>query len=232
MKTSNYLMQIECILDIIDKNKILVISNNDKSKIKEIVLNYESDILFSIGFDLEHNLPYNLIKNLWGDLSNKIIEFINNNKNNKNINLNCIINNGIDSSIMMQLKESIIEIITFSFLFPFFLYYNSSIIALSCLKIALNKYNIKIDIIDIISNHKEMEYISIDDIEVCSSLIDEVIISTNKKINNETQINNINNINIQNFISINHNTDQNNELKKKISDISITNDVFFSKKQK
>jgi hypothetical protein len=79
-------MQIECILDIIDKNKILDISANNKLKIKEIVINYETDILFAIGFDLEHNLPYNLIKSLWGDLSNKIIEFINNNKNNKNIN--------------------------------------------------------------------------------------------------------------------------------------------------
>ena len=225
-------MQIESILDIIDKNKILDISNTNKLKIKEIILNYETDLLFSIGFNLEHNLPYNLIKSLWGDLSNKIIEFINNNKNNKNINLNYILSNGDEAIIMQTIKESIIEIITYSFLFPFFLYYNSSTIALSCLKIVLNKYNIKINIIDIISNHKEMEFISIDDIEVCSSLIDEVIISTNKKINNETQINNINNINIQNLISINHNTEQNNELKKKISDISISNDVFFSKKQK
>ena len=232
IKSSNFLMQIEYILEIIDKNKILDISESNKLKIKEIVLNYETDILFSIGFNLEHSLPYNLIKILWGNLSNKILEFININKNNKNINLNYIINNGDEASIMKTIKESIIEIITYSFLFPFFLYYNSSIIALSCLKIALNKFNIKINIIDIISNHKEMEFISIDDIEVCSSLIDEVIISTNKKINNETQINNINNINIQNLISINHNTAQNNELKKKISDISISNDVFFSKKQK
>ena len=68
IKSSNFLMQIEYILEIIDKNKILDISESNKLKIKEIVLNYETDILFSIGFNLEHSLPYNLIKSLYGNL--------------------------------------------------------------------------------------------------------------------------------------------------------------------
>ena len=75
-------MQIDFILDIIYKNNIIDIKeNNDKIKMKDTVLNYETDILFSINFNLEHELPYNYIKNIWGELSNKVWEYINNNKN-------------------------------------------------------------------------------------------------------------------------------------------------------
>ena len=117
-------------------------------------------------------------------------------------------------------------------------------IALSCLNIALKHFKIKINIIDIISNHKEMESISMDDIEICSSLIDETILSKIKSVNNEMQVNNINNINIKNIISINHNSESNDETKKmnsinfninmKISGNENPNksEMIFSKKEK
>jgi len=233
LKITNYLMKIDFILDNIYNNNILIVKDNDeKLRIKNIVLKYESDILFSINFDLEHDLPYIYIKNLWGDLSNKILEYINNKKNNINNINNNFFNNGDDTSKIKIIKDYISEILNYSFLFPFFLYYNSTIIALSCLNLALKKFNIKINIIDIISNHKEMKIISIGDIEVCSSLIDEIILSKIRKINNDTQTNNINNINLQNFLSINNNTEANNETKIKLSDSIKKNGIFIVKDQK
>ena len=233
LKITNYLMKIDFILDNIYNNNILIVKDNDeKLRIKNIVLKYESDILFSINFDLEHDLPYIYIKNLWGDLSNKILEYINNKKNNINNINNNFFNNGDDTSKIKIIKDYISEILNYSFLFPFFLYYNSTIIALSCLNLALKKFNIKINIIDIISNHKEMKIISIGDIEVCSSLIDEIILSKIRKINNDTQTNNINNINLQNFLSINNNTEANNETKIKLSDSIKKNGIFIIKNQK
>ena len=233
LKITNYLMKIDFILDNIYNNNILIVKDNDeKLRIKNIVLKYESDILFSINFDLEHDLPYIYIKNLWGDLSNKILEYINNKKNNINNINNNFFNNGDDTSKIKIIKDYISEILNYSFLFSFFLYYNSTIIALSCLNLALKKFNIKINIIDIISNHKEMKIISIGDIEVCSSLIDEIILSKIRKINNDTQTNNINNINLQNFLSINNNTEANNETKIKLSDSIKKNGIFIIKNQK
>ena len=233
LKITNYLMKIDFILDNIYNNNILIVKDNDeKLRIKNIVLKYESDILFSINFDLEHDFPYIYIKNLWGDLSNKILEYINNKKNNINNINNNFFNNGDDTSKIKIIKDYISEILNYSFLFPFFLYYNSTIIALSCLNLALKKFNIKINIIDIISNHKEMKIISIGDIEVCSSLIDEIILSKIRKINNDTQTNNINNINLQNFLSINNNTEANNETKIKLSDSIKKNGIFIVKDQK
>ena len=243
MKTSNYLMKIDSILDICYKNNIFEENKEDeKIRIKNMVLNYESDILFSLNFNVEHELPYNYIKNIWGDASTKILEFIKNDNVN-NINNN-ILNSGDDSNKLKLIKEKIADFLNYSFLFPFFLYYSSNTIALSCLNIALKHFKIKLNIIDIISNHKEMESISMDDIEVCSSLIDEMILSKIKSVNNEMQVNNINNINIKNIISINHNSESNDETKK-MNNININinlkingnenpnkNEMIFSKKEK
>ena len=213
-KVSNTLIQIDFILDNIYKNNIIEINeNNEKLKMKDMILKYESDILFSINFNLEHDLPYNYIKNLWGDLSNKILEYINNNKNKQNNNINInnkLLNNGDDSNILKYIKENIAEIINYSFLFPLFLFYSSSIIGLSCLVIAFKKLNL-----------------SIDDIEVCSSLIDEFILSKIRIINREESINNINNINIQNVLNINHNSESNNETKLKKGDAPIKNEKMI-----
>ena len=240
MKTSNYLMKIDSILDICYKNNIFEENKEDeKIRIKNMVLNYESDILFSLNFNVEHELPYNYIKNIWGDASTKILEFIKNDNVN-NINNN-ILNSGDESNKLKLIKEKIADFLNYSFLFPFFLYYSSNTIALSCLNIALKHFKIKLNIIDIISNHKEMESISMDDIEVCSSLIDEMILSKIKSVNNEVQMNNIN---IKNIISINHNSESNDETKK-MNNININinlkingnenpnkNEMIFSKKEK
>ena len=235
-------MKIESVLDICLKNNILEANTEEeKIKIKNMILNYESDILFSLNFNVEHELPYNYIKKIWGDASTKILEYINHSNINKNNN---ILNSGDDSNKLKLIKERIADILNYSFLFPFFLYYRSITIALSCLNIALKSFKIKLNIIDIISNHKEMESISMDDIEVCSSLIDEMILSKIKNVNNGIQVNNINNINIKNIISINHNSESNDETKKmnninininmKISDNenSNKNEMLFSKKEK
>ncbi len=230
LKITNYLMKIDFILDNIYNNNILIVKDNDeKLRIKNIVLKYESDILFSINFDLEHDLPYIYIKNLWGDLSNKILEYINNNKNNINKNF---LNNEDDTSTIKFIKDNISEILNYSFLFPFFLYYNSKIIALSCLNLALKKFNKKSNIIDIISNHIEMKNISINDIEICSSLIDEIILSRIRKKSNEEQINNINNISLHDLIPVNHNTEANNETKLKLTNNIKKNEIFISNNQK
>ena len=244
IKTSNYLMKIDSILDICYKNSILIANSEDeKIKIRNMALNYDSDILFSLNFNIEYELPYNFIKNIWGDASTKILEYINNNIINKSINNN-ILNCGDDSSKLKIIKENIADILNFSFLFPFFLYYSSITIALSCLNISLKHFKIRLNIIDIISNHKEMESISMDDIEVCSSLIDEMILSKIKKVNNEMQMNNINNINLKNIISKNLISEAKDETKRvnninininmKISDNknSNKNEMFFSKKEK
>ena len=235
-------MKIDSILDICYKNNISPASNEvEKIKIKNMILNYDTDILFSLNFNVEHELPYNYIKNIWGNASTKLLEYIKNN----NINIsNNILNSGDDSNILKLIKEKIADILNYSFLFPFFLYYNSIIIALSCLNIALKHFKIRLNIIDIISNHKEMEIISMDDIEVCSSLIDEMILSKIKKVNNEMQVNNINNINLKIFISKNHSLEQNDETKR-INNINNNlnmkiignenpnkNEMFFSKKEK
>ena len=243
IKASNYLMKIDSILDICYKNNILEANNEDeKIRIKNMVLNYESDILFSLNFNVEHELPYNYIKKIWGDTSTKILEYIK--KDNINSINNINLSSGDDSSKLKLIKEKIADILNYSFLFPFFLYYTPIIIALSCLNIALKHFKIKLNIIDIISNHKEMESISMDDIEVCSSLIDEMILSKIKNVNNEVQMSNINNINIKNIISINHNSESNDETKK-MNNININlnmkindndnpnkNEMFFSKKEK
>ena len=236
IKASNYLMKIDSILDICYKNNILEANNEDeKIRIKNMVLNYESDILFSLNFNVEHELPYNYIKKIWGDTSTKILEYIK--KDNINSINNINLSSGDDSSKLKLIKEKIADILNYSFLFPFFLYYTPIIIALSCLNIALKHFKIKLNIIDIISNHKEMESISMDDIEVW-------ILSKIKSVNNEMQMNNINNINIKNIISINHNSESNDETKK-MNNININinlkingnenpnkNEMIFSKKEK
>ena len=84
---------------------------------------------------------------------------------------------------------------------------------MSCLNLSFKKLNIQInitDIINIISSQKETENISIDinSIEMCSSLIDELVLSKIKK-SSPNELDDINNIsqqrqNKQNFWTINN----------------------------
>ena len=115
--------------------------------------------------------------------------------------------------IVKHIKENIVEIVNYSFLFPFFLNYDTETISLSCLNLSFKKLNIQInitDIINIISSQKETENISIDinSIEMCSSLIDELVLSKIKK-SSPNELDDINNIsqqrqNKQNFWTINN----------------------------
>ena len=100
------------------------------------------------------------------------------------------------------------------------------------MKLALEKMKLKIklvDIIDIINNHKEMENISIDifdlnEIEICSSLIDDLVISKlhfnfNFQINTiNNDINNIHNINLQNNLTLIHNSNTDTKIKSDLND--------------
>ena len=120
--------------------------------------------------------------------------------------------------------------------------YTSEVISLSCLKLALKRLNIKINIIDIINiiiSQKETEIVSIDvndinDIEICSSLIDELILSKLPNFYPRSEnniINNINNINRQNFFVINAEYDAETKHKMELKEKS-KNETLLSKKRK
>ena len=129
------------------------------------------------------------------------------------------------------------------FYFLFFLNYTSEVISLSCLKLALKRLNIQINIIDIISIiiscQKEAEIVSIDvndinDIEICSSLIDELILSKIPNFYPQQEnniINNINNINRQNLLMINAEYDAETKHKMELKEKS-KNETLLRKKRK
>ena len=80
-----------------------------------------------------------------------------------------------------------------------------------------------------------MEIISINDIEVCSSLIDEMILSKFPKpnnTNNEGQSNNNDNTHLQSLVTISHNIDNNIEVKQKKNDASLKNEIYIMKDKK
>ena len=121
--------------------------------------------------------------------------------------------------------------------------YTSEVISLSCLKLALKRLNIPINIIDIIniiiSCQKETEIVSIDvndinDIEICSSLIDELILSKIPNFYPQQEnniINNINNINRQNLLMINAEYDAETKHKMELKEKS-KNETLLRKKRK
>ena len=87
--------------------------------------------------------------------------------------------------------------------------FDSVVIALANLDIVLKHYDIEIDLSQIISNHKEFELTSKTNVEVCSSLIDRLIINNEKLISikkDELKNNNEKNIN-SNIQKIHTNTD-------------------------
>ena len=235
LKTSNYLLHIKFIIDkFCEFEKIQ--SEEEKSKIKDKVLAYESDILIRINFSLEYELPYPFLKKILGLRDQAVLKFII--KNEKNAVLSNFCN---DNDKIKHIKGKISEIVNFSFLFPFFLNFNTDTISLSCLKLALNKLKIQIninDIINIICNQKEKEFVSIDvndinDIEICSSLIDELVLSKIQKVktHEEHNVNNINNIKKQNFFIANTEYDIGTKPKSETKEKS-KNETFLKKKRK
>jgi hypothetical protein len=238
---SQFIVNCFCTLEKIkDENK--------KAKIKEKMLFYESDIFFIINFSLGCTLPYPFLKAVLSSEDQAVLNYIiKNSDKNTNTNINININNSLsnldnDESKIKRIKEIISEVVNYSFLFPFFLNYTSEVISLSCLKLALKKLNTQINIIDIIniiiSCQKETEIVSIDvndinDIEICSSLIDELILS---KIPNfypqqENNIININNINTQNLLMINAEYDAETKHKMELKE-KTKNETLLRKKRK
>ena len=207
LKTSNYLFHIQFIIDSFC-NIQKIESNEEKNKIRQKVLFYESDIFFTINFSTEYKLPYPFLKNLLGIGDQAVLKYIiKNSNNNANIN-NILAKIENDENKIKCIKNTIAEIVNYSFLFPFFLNYNSDIISFSCLKLALARLNLQInikDIINIIENcQKETKFVSIDvndinDIEICSSLIDELVLSK-ILLTHPQETYNINNINTHNNI--------------------------------
>ena len=227
LKTWNYLLPSQFIVECFC-NLEKITDENEKAKIKEKMLFYESDIFFIINFTIGYALPYPYLKAVLSIGNQAVLNYIiknseNNNTNNTNIN-NTLSTFDNDESKIKHIKEIISEIVNFSFLFPFFLNYTSEVISLSCLKLALKRLNIKINIIDIINiiiSQKETEIVSIDvndinDIEICSSLIDELVLSK-ICLTHPQETYNINNINIHNnFLNVNaHYAQYNTETKPK-----------------
>ena len=240
LKTSNCLLPSKFIIDtfcLFEK----IDSDEEKLKIKEKIFSYEADILYTIHFSTEYEMPYPFLKKILGIGDQAVLKLAikksGDNKINTNINT-FLLNFDNDADKIKHIKDKIAEIVNYSFLFPFFLNYDTKIISLSCLILAFKRLNIQInitDIINVISNQKETEIVSIDinDIEICSSLIDELVLSKIQKVS-QHEVNNINNINTQNkqnFFKINN--EYNIETKSKNESKGKTeNEVFLHKKRK
>ena len=187
LKSLNYLVPIKDIVDIFSKLEKIE-DDNEKKVITNKIFFYEEKILIYTHFNYDYDLPYNFLKNIMTIITPDML------------------NKDINEAIIKKYKEKLSNIVNYSFLCPIFVYYDVSVISFSCLKLAFEKTKLKIkliDIIDIIKANKEMDISSIDfnDIEVCSSLIDDLVLkklNLNFNIQNVAINNNINNINLQN----------------------------------
>ena len=239
LKTSNCLLPSKFIIDtfcIFEK----IDSDEEKLKIKEKIFSYEADIFYTINFSTEYELPYPFLKKILGIGDQAVLKLAIKQSEENKTNINTfLLNLGNDADKIKHIKDNIAEIVNYSFLFPFFLNYDAKTISLSCLILAFKRLNIQInitDIINIISDQKETEIVSIDinDIEICSSLIDELVLSKIKKVPHHevNNINNINTLNKQNFLN-KENTEFNIETKpKNESKEKAEKETFLQKKRK
>ena len=239
LKTSNCLLPSKFIIDtfcIFEK----IDNDEEKLKIKEKIFSYEADIFYTINFSTEYELPYPFLKKILGIVGQAVLKLAIKQSEENKTNINTfLLNLGNDADKIKHIKDNIAEIVNYSFLFPFFLNYDTKTISLSCLILAFKRLNIQInitDIINIISDQKETEIVSIDinDIEICSSLIDELVLSKIKKVPHHevNNINNINTLNKQNFLN-KENTEFNIETKpKNESKEKAEKETFLQKKRK
>ena len=220
MKSLNYLYKINYIVDIFCSIENIN-DDNEKINIKDKIFYYEEKILFYTAFNYEYDMPYNLLKTVMGNIP---------------VGGAGGVFGDMDEYKLKKFKEKLSEIVNYSFFCPFFLYYDMPTISFSCLSLAIKKMNVNtklVDIINIINNHKEMEYISIDlnDIEICSSLIDELVISKlNINFNIQPQIINndiniINNINLQNNVTLINNSNTETKIKNDLNDDKKNNNI-------
>ena len=129
-KSTNYLIRVSVIVNIIMdilKNKLPNI-NYESEKIKEMIFEKEFEILKSMEFCLNVELPYKFIL--------KLKNYFENNTN-------------ISSEILIK---SCCQYINDLIFFPISLYYIPNIIAISCVKLMKEKFNIiDINLNDVIS---------------------------------------------------------------------------------
>ena len=176
IKSSNYLMRFDDIIEIIYKYNILKNdknNNNLKEKHKNLIFYYEFKILESIGFELNNfDLPYKYVSILFDKILNKFIT---------------------DNSKLKSLKESYQALLNYSYIFPHFLKFNILSIVLSLLKILFIAKDIKIDIKQILSEFNEFEYGFIQkELDNCYNLIYLFLFNEKKDLNIIKAINNIN----------------------------------------
>ena len=176
IKSSNYLMRFDDIIDIIYKYNILANDNNNnnlKDNHKNLIFYYEFKILESIGFELNNfDLPYKYTSILFDKIINKFIT---------------------DVSKLKNLKEYYQALLNYSYIFPHFLKFNTLTIVLSLLKILFIIKNIKIDINQILFEFKEFEYGFIQkELDNCYSLIYLFLFNDKKDLNIKKDFNNIN----------------------------------------
>ena len=176
IKSSNYLMRFDDIIDIIYKYNILTNDNNNnnlKDNHQNLIFYYEFKILESIGFELNNfDLPYKYTSILFDKIINKFIT---------------------DISKLKNLKEYYQALLNYSYIFPHFLKFNTLTIVLSLLKILFIIKNIKIDISQILSEFKEFEYGFIQkELDNCYSLIYLFLFNDKKDLNIKKDFNNIN----------------------------------------
>ena len=129
-KSTNYLIRVSVIVNIIMdilKNKLPNI-NYESEKIKEMIFEKEFEILKSMEFCLNVELPYKFIL--------KLKNYFENNTN-------------ISSEILIK---SCCQYINDLIFFPISLYYTPNTIAISCVKLMKEKYNlVDINLNDVIS---------------------------------------------------------------------------------
>lgn len=111
----------------------------DKAKLK--VLDYEWEILSSIGFNVNFDFPYQFIT----ALKKEIVYF---NNNNTNTNFNNTANDGniiiTSNNIIVEektVRDEWVKYLNFSYLVPFCLFFDELTVALSSLKLAMRKVN-------------------------------------------------------------------------------------------
>lgn len=171
---------IKISIDYLTKDILsLINSNSNKKYLIEEINNYVSEIeyniLYTIGFNMAIDNPYTIFKPLKVYLEQK----------------------GIEKMLLNEIFDSINDYIINSILFPFYLYYTSYDIAISCIQITKNKYKYNfIDIDDFIKINK----IEVDknNIEECSNYIIKVSEDLNRRsikeekghTNNENSYNN------------------------------------------
>ena len=176
IKSSNYLMRFDDIIDIIYKYNILANDNNNnnlKDNHKNLIFYYEFKILESIGFELNNfDLPYKYTSILFDKIINKFIT---------------------DVSKLKNLKEYYQALLNYSYIFPHFLKFNTLTIVLSLLKILFIIKGVGIDISQILSEFKEFEYGFIQkELDNCYSLIYLFLFNDKKDLNIKKDFNNIN----------------------------------------